>query len=76
MAGLLTFSFPGAFPSSDPETINSNRNKTVAWYARKKQRLQQRVLSRIYTWFPIIRNYENNSGTITGTNILNFWTQG
>ena len=36
MAGLLTFSFPGAFPSSDPETINSNRNKTVAWYARKK----------------------------------------
>ena len=36
MAGLLTFSSPGAFPSCDAYPVNIHRQWTVAWYARKK----------------------------------------
>lgn len=62
MAGLLTFFISGGLPipieleqwQGMPETFT---------------RLQQRVLSRILTWFPIIRISEKLSGTTITTNI-------
>jgi len=65
MAGLLTLSIPDAFPLH----LIFTRICSGAGYRNFYRRLQQRVLSRIYTWFPIIRNYDDNSGTITSTNI-------
>ena len=48
MAGLLTFSF---LAPSHPDISGQ-------WLICQEafMRLQQRVLSRIYTWFPIVRN--------------------
>jgi len=61
MAGLLTFS----------PLAPSHPDETGQWQICQESflRLQQRVLSRIYTWFPIVRKKCDNSGTITMTNI-------
>jgi len=51
MAGLLTLSIPDAFPLH----LIFTRICSGAGYRNFYRRLQQRVLSRIHTWFPIIR---------------------
>jgi hypothetical protein len=65
MAGLLTFSI-FTTPSHPP-----GKNIGEQWQSmpENSRRLQQRVLSRIFTWFPIILTQEFQAGTITHTNI-------
>jgi hypothetical protein len=62
MAGLLTFLISGGLPIPIEMEQWQGMPET-------QLRLQQRVLSRIFTWFPIIRIREYLSGTTIITNI-------
>jgi hypothetical protein len=63
LAGLLTYScFPGAFPSAI--------QPIVAKFAGIYRRSQQRVLSGIFTLFPIICSSEIMNRTKTETKLL------